>query len=1695
MRKSKKRVAALVLAMVLAFAGILNIAPKLMVAEAATEWETVFTEDFSGDLSKWEKTGNSTMSISNGTAVTSVSGYVHYAVKDFTASGSTIYEFDMKNTSGDAKWGGVQYNQSSVGNGNWDNSGGQMFYIKGNGAAELYRAGTGLAASATVSGIANGVHVKIEYTYDTGNTKIYIDNATTPIINYTDPDGNTTHNAGRFGLVSANQSVTFDNFTIKIPKETPSTNVNLVTPTATVIDYSSYIAGNATWKPDNVKDGSYTTGFSTDGPRNTADYNEFISIKIDSPSDMNKIVLVPRWSTSKSIPLSFPVDFTIQVSKDGSNWTTAVTETGYAVTANEPQVFYFAKQSDIQYIKINATKLGSEVDYNADPNSAFRMQIMEIEAYYDPSNLAKTIADGIKSISVDDNLDTLILPKYEGFTVSIESSSDTSVIATDGTVNRTTGGTSNIVLRITNNDDSSDTALTAALTVNVESFSQLLVQGIKIISGTATSEHPSWKVDHLYNGIVAASPQGDFWSTGDEFQSGTDPYKDVNVTATLTLEKPSNLSKIELYPRRETTPIYFPRSFNIEVSGDGQTWKTIKTETDYTVSDPTKPWVYELTPEAGVKYVRINITKMVGGSQNVNGVISYSYYSQIAEAVLYETPEVLTAQQVADTITSLTLGSSDTKITIPSVSALYKIEIESSGDTSIIALDGAVTRPTTGKTVNIKIKVTNKQNPSDIGYTNELPVFVESPDDAVANAAAKAINFIELPSDYTSATTTLSMPTLSGYTVTIAEVTKDSDGSDATSIVDLNGNVTRPVETTGVRIKFKVVNNSTGGVGYTKALLLPVYKPYVAPTMSSQEIADIKAGYEQNKYGVFVHYVMNNTSYPGSYYSDGTKVQSIDDLAAGFDAAQFAKDMHDFGAEYVVFTVWHAHTLALFPSMTNERWRDDRRTGSEAYNLKSYSDRDVIEELLDELDKYGIELHLYTHPTDGHDFSSEDQALTGWNNYSTPGVGWQKYINELYYELCERYGTRIKGLWYDGAYVRVPAGACQAALRETSTKFNPAMIMTGNTGFTAGQANPGSGWNGPDYRAWESGLSNLDNFYITNNQVAMVVAGQWWTDRAQSVASNMTNSETLFRYVAAEASISRQGGMLASTGFYPIKTTAGQTAADLNGDFWMKGVRDMLVGVNAYLEPVADSIKSTKKGAAYVSQENWTVSGLDWGVQTESPDGETVYLHVLQPAKSAVSGLTLTLPAPADGSVFARTAVLMNQDKTGEKGFDVPTGDAAKVEVVKKSDGSYEFTLPAGSAWSTVDTVIAVTRVTAATDKSALSAKIAEAANKQNETDYATTYTEATRDTLAEELIKAQATYDALNATQDEVDDETTALDNAIKALLLDVDKSALQLAYEQVKTASESEDTTEKYTEDSWKEYTDALKEAAADAKAVLDDVAATKTDVSDAIDALVDAVADAKKLLEERIITDKTELDAAILASDDVELGANTTKTWEAYEEAVKNGKEVFADPKATQEEIDDATDEIKSAEEALKINDNSSHFKDNIDTHELDDSANLVHIAAHDWSLHSGKVEVDGKEITKGKDYETQSGSTVTVLLPAFLNTLSEGIHTLKVYFTGNIAPAVNTFEITKVAADNNEPDTGGTGTVTGDNDTENGGSDTGNATTNNSRASSDSADTGDNAETTLYLIICLLAILAIAGITYLRKMGYLQTGQRK
>lgn len=431
---------------------------------------------------------------------------------------------------------------------------------------------------------------------------------------------------------------------------------------------------------------------------------------------------------------------------------------------------------------------------------------------------------------------------------------------------------------------------------------------------------------------------------------------------------------------------------------------------------------------------------------------------------------------------------------------------------------------------------------------------------------------------------------------------------------------------------------------------------------------DAAANYRAMKYGLFVHYVWGGDAYSATVNKDGSMPAGLDDLANRFDAEGFARDVAAMGVEYVLFTAWHADMNVLYPSKVMEKWRP-------GHSAK----RDLIGDMIKACKGKGVQVLLYTHPRDGHDFTDADMSKTGWHRGQHPHpdfdkwdrAKWNDFINESYAELVDRYGNDILGLYLDEG-----SGSADSyrvvdypRLRKTITGKHPHLLMMQNDYgnlYTADLGNKEifyhNGFDTPDGDQWPS-------YKIP---ISVVVGSIFWaafpegkTEPAQKSDKVGFNKwipytpESMFRYTVLQAGSNTDGGgTLWAAGPYV-------------GGGWESGVLDRMRRTSELIKPVEHSIKNTFPSNSWPTAPGTRIASLTWGVATQSTDGMLEYLHVLKPP---VGSRSLNLPPPADGKKFSKAVLIKSR----------------KPVALRQGAEGVQVTLPDGERWDALDTVIAL---------------------------------------------------------------------------------------------------------------------------------------------------------------------------------------------------------------------------------------------------------------------------------------------------------------------------------------------------------------------------------------------------------------------
>lgn len=122
---------------------------------------------------------------------------------------------------------------------------------------------------------------------------------------------------------------------------------------------SSYTAGSGAWKYTGINDGKVgmgnPVGWTTDP--NAADATEtkeaWVEIDLEDIYGISRIILWPRQDAATVI--GYPVDFTLQVSINGTDWTTVVTKTNQTGVDHEAKIFDITK-INARFVRMHCTK-------------------------------------------------------------------------------------------------------------------------------------------------------------------------------------------------------------------------------------------------------------------------------------------------------------------------------------------------------------------------------------------------------------------------------------------------------------------------------------------------------------------------------------------------------------------------------------------------------------------------------------------------------------------------------------------------------------------------------------------------------------------------------------------------------------------------------------------------------------------------------------------------------------------------------------------------------------------------------------------------------------------------------------------------------------------------------------------------------------------------------------------------------------------------------------------------------------------------------------------------------------------------------------------------------------------------------------------------------------------------------------------
>ena len=262
-----------------------------------------------------------------------------------------------------------------------------------------FRLSTTTGSTATFTFTGNSITIMGTYADDFGKADVSIDGAEPTTIDlyikpYETSVNGSTHNYKHLraifikdGLADGSHTITV---TVKGQKNPASSGYGVGIDSFVArdtnraknvtISSSSSVEGSG-WGQAKLVDGATGSTGSSMGWSSTnnltTNHTEWVQADLGATNFIDRVDLLPR-NDSGSVGAYFPVDFTIALSNDGTNWTTVITRSGYATPGNAAQTFRFGAQT-ARFVKVTGTSLRQ----NANESNWYRMQFAELVAAFD----------------------------------------------------------------------------------------------------------------------------------------------------------------------------------------------------------------------------------------------------------------------------------------------------------------------------------------------------------------------------------------------------------------------------------------------------------------------------------------------------------------------------------------------------------------------------------------------------------------------------------------------------------------------------------------------------------------------------------------------------------------------------------------------------------------------------------------------------------------------------------------------------------------------------------------------------------------------------------------------------------------------------------------------------------------------------------------------------------------------------------------------------------------------------------------------------------------------------------------------------------------------------------------------------------------------------------------------------------------
>ncbi|TDD55441.1 DUF4091 domain-containing protein [Kribbella antibiotica] len=318
-----------------------------------------YADDFAAGSQSWQ-TNAGDWSVSGGALTqTNTGGWNYVAGLEGRAYGDVSASVDLQirgvnSNGGNTNWAGLVVRNLNP----TDFESGYLVAQRNNGEVFVFKAGATLG-KAQVPGYVAGQFNRLRVVARGNKITVYAGTGKDPVLTVTD----SSFTAGGVGLASGGVNVAFDNVRL-------NPGVNPAEGSAPTVS-SSYDSDG--WRAIAAVDGRRTSDGSSMGWTSAAvgaTATETFKLDLGAARSVGRVDLYPR-ADGSNVGIGFPVDYDVQVSADGSSWTTVASRTNQPRPSGVQSVD-FAAQS-VRYVQVIGRRLAQ------DPFGTYRMQLAEVE--------------------------------------------------------------------------------------------------------------------------------------------------------------------------------------------------------------------------------------------------------------------------------------------------------------------------------------------------------------------------------------------------------------------------------------------------------------------------------------------------------------------------------------------------------------------------------------------------------------------------------------------------------------------------------------------------------------------------------------------------------------------------------------------------------------------------------------------------------------------------------------------------------------------------------------------------------------------------------------------------------------------------------------------------------------------------------------------------------------------------------------------------------------------------------------------------------------------------------------------------------------------------------------------------------------------------------------------------------------------